>query len=612
MDNKRLNGSFVWQEFEKIALENGWIVSAEETAPWEQLPQSKLPVQKQVPVTNETYPWDQQSKMPEQSEGGYFLTPEQKKEQELERQKSYAPSLQTAPKPKYYRSPLVGQIQTVLTQLGFNPGKVDGVWGPNSARAWNAAAKQYGSFDLIDASGHRPPSQEMLKWVVEQWAPAFKTKSTQVSTQSAPQMAPGNVMKQHVPMASMSLELQKNAKEEGVISTNLNPKDKDFVGNPSKSPVGPFREESTEDYKDSVINDLIQKAHPKTVEVIDAMGDGGIVENIIEQQEKDIEIATNMPSGALVGIHAELIKELTKKADQLDVDGKTKEANRIDETLKKIALLPFDNGQTINKKAFLGLPALVWMGISALIGTGTAANLGWFSSIREDLATDVFDLYNILKESSASKWYPVGGKASKVAEHAASILQPFLGKFKNMQLVSEKDVENTLTLLNEFSPALTQIEQLVPRIKIELGESKWYEFGRDRITRIEAKLEDVKKSYKTTLSNLAPLKETGEKVVKEQEFQKQNFKTDVSGLQNLLVEKQLLDSKYKNNVLNPETINATKKLEAYLDEVLSSANIIQKGNFMNKIIDNNKLVMNVDNLRRIIELVPQVVAKGGE
>lgn len=153
--------------------------------------------------------------------------------------------------------------------------------------------------------------------------------------------------------SSVMAEFEKIAADAGLITTDLNPDNKDFVGNPSGSPIGPFRDNgvsmTNKERKDAGLynvtketgEELIGKAHPKTVELADAMGAGGVVENQVEQQKKDIEIATRMPSGALFGIHAELVKELTKKANQLEEDGKIKEALRVDKTIMRIANFPF-------------------------------------------------------------------------------------------------------------------------------------------------------------------------------------------------------------------------------------------------------------------------------
>ena len=93
--------------------------------------------------------------------------------------------------------------------------------------------------------------------------------------------------------SSVMRDFEKIAAENKLLQTDLNPDNKDFVGNPSTpTPVKDHRRyEPTEEYtkvKDS-LKDLLNKAHPKTIETVKSDGAGGVVENIMEQQEKDIE-----------------------------------------------------------------------------------------------------------------------------------------------------------------------------------------------------------------------------------------------------------------------------------------------------------------------------------
>ncbi len=244
--------------------------------------------------------------------------------------------------------------------------------------------------------------------------------------------------------SSVMQEFEKIAAESGLIVTDLNPEKKDFVGNPStETPVKDHRRyEPTEEYDvtKGEGKDLVEKAHPKTIELAKADGGGGIVENILQQQEKGIEVATKMPSGALHGVHAALIEGLVEKANEMDKKGKHKEAKRIDETIRRLASFPFD-GNHLVKEAWIGtliglisvLAPAAWismgrsktpgggrgrrapMGKAGIITTllGGAVTLmsafgNKLTSRKENLATDIKDLYDILivghgKGSAASK-----------------------------------------------------------------------------------------------------------------------------------------------------------------------------------------------------------------
>lgn len=63
---------------------------------------------------------------------------------------------------------------------------------------------------------------------------------------------------------------------------------------------------------------IIEEAHPESVYVAEARGDGGLVENQIEQQKKLIEMINKMPTGSLVGRYALVANELVKMADECD------------------------------------------------------------------------------------------------------------------------------------------------------------------------------------------------------------------------------------------------------------------------------------------------------
>lgn len=91
---------------------------------------------------------------------------------------------------------------------------------------------------------------------------------------------------------------------------------------------------------------IIEQAHPESVYIAEARGDGGLVENQIEQQNKLIEMLNKMPTGSLVGRYAHAINELVKVADRLDDIGETDLSDVVyDKALilfEKIDDLPFE------------------------------------------------------------------------------------------------------------------------------------------------------------------------------------------------------------------------------------------------------------------------------
>ena len=82
--------------------------------------------------------------------------------------------------------------------------------------------------------------------------------------------------------------------------------------------------------------DLIGEAHPKTIDIADAMGNGGVVENQIEQHRHNRGVAQSMPSGNFRGRHAWVIQNLVKLADQADEQGCDEASDLIDVALKEL------------------------------------------------------------------------------------------------------------------------------------------------------------------------------------------------------------------------------------------------------------------------------------
>jgi len=82
--------------------------------------------------------------------------------------------------------------------------------------------------------------------------------------------------------------------------------------------------------------DLIGAAHPKTIDIADAMGNGGVVENQIEQHRHNVGVAQSMPSGNFRGRHAWVIRNLVKLADQTDKSGMIEVSDLIDKALEEL------------------------------------------------------------------------------------------------------------------------------------------------------------------------------------------------------------------------------------------------------------------------------------
>ena len=84
--------------------------------------------------------------------------------------------------------------------------------------------------------------------------------------------------------------------------------------------------------------DLIHEAHPNAIVVSDAMGNGGLVENLLEQKSHSEGVAKSAPTGNFRGKHADLavIDALIKIANQADNDGLFEVSKMIDSTIESI------------------------------------------------------------------------------------------------------------------------------------------------------------------------------------------------------------------------------------------------------------------------------------
>lgn len=106
------------------------------------------------------------------------------------------------------------------------------------------------------------------------------------------------------------------------------------------SPQVKTASDSKEDIEDTKVKSddksIIEKAHPESVYVAEARGDGGLVENEIETHKKIMDIIKKMPNGNLVGRYAAAIVDLVKEANKCDVDGKKEEADQMMHVAQKL------------------------------------------------------------------------------------------------------------------------------------------------------------------------------------------------------------------------------------------------------------------------------------
>jgi len=83
--------------------------------------------------------------------------------------------------------------------------------------------------------------------------------------------------------------------------------------------------------------DLVTQSHPKAIVVSDAMGNGGLVENGLEQKQHMEDVARSTPSGNFRSKHAWIFESLVKIANEADQDGFSDASDLIDELLENLS-----------------------------------------------------------------------------------------------------------------------------------------------------------------------------------------------------------------------------------------------------------------------------------
>ena len=451
-------------------------------------------------------------------------------------------------------------------------------------------------------------------------------------------------------------EFAKIAKEQGFLSSELKKNDKDVVGNAKiPTPVKDHRRyEPTEEYDVTDHKCIMEDAHPdKKKQLAEAQGDGGVVENNMEQQEADINVATNMPSGSLVGIHAELINDLVKLANKCEKEGNVKAALRIDETIRSLSHRPFDGGLLIKEAfwpALLGLvgsivgpAALDWLvnkvttdkfgrptyiektdlkgktsrvprgqglknvGLAAgAIGAGISVAYAFgdkLMSRKEDLATDVQDLYNTLQKVSSE---------SPSAKNALMKLYPFAAFVKTMNVSTQDGFQKFVTEYNKFKSTI------YPQVKLDASKAdqvelkeKWYWPFSD-VNKIKSQLSDVEADFKDMDEIIKNLNASAAKIgegIKQDIKQEPELNIDpgIKGLQQILSLHGFMDKKWEVPVdgnLDEQTITAAKELEELLDANLDSFRQSKgiKFNAIGSIISNDQLKIDPVTLLKLIDL----------
>lgn len=104
-------------------------------------------------------------------------------------------------------------------------------------------------------------------------------------------------------------------------------------------PPNPFQE-SLKTIEEKFAKDpeksIVEIAHPEPAYIAESQGDGGLVENDLEAQQKAKEIVNKMPNGNLPGRYANVIGTLVKLADQCDALNEKQAADLLTKAAAKL------------------------------------------------------------------------------------------------------------------------------------------------------------------------------------------------------------------------------------------------------------------------------------
>jgi hypothetical protein len=406
-------------------------------------------------------------------------------------------------------------------------------------------------------------------------------------------------------------EFAKIAAKGGLITSDFGTP---VVGNTDKeTPVKDHRRyEPSEEYgvTKGTGEDIIGRAHPKDAKPAESMGNGGLVENIIQQQKVDIEIATRMPNGALIGRHAELINNLVALANELEGEGKSEVAARVDQAIERISGLPFAN--SLHKEAVFPFAALLLAPLKWLLWGGTAAGvgagaMGWLSKItstRESLTEDIQDVLD--------KAVSVGNKDSSLSvteNKLRLLLSPYVDKFRQMPVPGdEKALREFLDTLQNFSGRIIPDAQALVTMMTAVKGGFWEHIGLGAKARLEEAFKDMVQTFQDTMKAVVAAAKVGKANMPTPMAGKPELLmgSDISGVQKLLAEQGL--NIPQNGKLDEATKSALQSLEQKLDGMLRrnpkiAAVLEHRGwSISGAILRMDGTVMDPETLRRLITL----------
>jgi hypothetical protein len=200
--------------------------------------------------------------------------------------------------------------------------------------------------------------------------------------------------------------------------------------------------------EDKTGKELIERAHPETMRVLDSyIVDGGVCENQTEQQEISIQIANKMPDNKVsrkTMATTKLLDELIIIAEEMDVRGESDLAifaDNISNNLCKTAVFPF---------LAVGIAA----GVAALSGAyfymvhgASGTNFGPGKNLKS-----VFEAIDDFKSEKLTSSYDEGStSAENILNHIQSLVVD-IGKSRESYLNTTKKLTSELQQMYDIKP----------------------------------------------------------------------------------------------------------------------------------------------------------------
>lgn len=257
--------------------------------------------------------------------------------------------------------------------------------------------------------------------------------------------------------------------------------------------------------------DMVERAHPESVFVSPALGDGGLVENLNERHSKIVEMINKLPTGNHVHVHASIVENLVKTANDLEAAGLVQMAEEVDYLLasmtgdlkKKLTregiapLLAF-----LGFKGVVGLIGLLSLGLGLGMAGGAAASL---VGIPSDIANDSAELLQFARDLPAA--FP---NHSQMANKIVTNLTEFHRLSKViLQGVQRKpkdhaEIQRLAQKINEARSLIAQVKEDVGYME-NLGTSYWnLPKIKARVWGIEGKLDKLISSLEALGGQLEP------------------------------------------------------------------------------------------------------------